>query len=191
MAVPVATIAKKVVSALASNKKGRKFLGYVVGIAVFIILIPVIVVFCVFGFTSGELPEQSDPWQEVSSSFQEILDDPATKERIETIETVFKEHDLPESDIHKAQFLSIKTLAGMELQDGFYEKLASCFTETTEDKNVYVLLEQTFAIDISAEDEARLDEIYGVTPARTVETNNIPEGRHGNERDNNSNQNGT
>ena len=177
MAVPVAAIAKKVVSALASNKKGRKFLGYVIGIAVFIILIPVIVVFCVFGFTAGKLPEQSDPWQEVSSSLQEILDDPATKERIETIETVFKEHDLPESDIHKAQFLSIKTLAGMESQDGFYEKLASCFAETTENEDVYVLLEQMFGIDISAGDEAKLDEIYGVTPVRKMKTNEMPKGR--------------
>lgn len=37
-------------------------------------------------------------------------------------------------------------------------------------KNVYRLLEETFGIDISAEDEARLDELYGVTPARKTDT---------------------
>ena len=35
-AVTVATVAKKVAAALASNKKGRKFIGYVIGISVFI-----------------------------------------------------------------------------------------------------------------------------------------------------------
>ena len=60
-AVTVATVAKKVVEVLASNKKGRKFIGYVIGISVFILCIPIIVVFCVFGWTGGTTSEQFDP----------------------------------------------------------------------------------------------------------------------------------
>ena len=52
-AVTVATVAKKVAAALASNKKGRKFIGYVIGIAVFILCIPILVVYCVFGWMAG------------------------------------------------------------------------------------------------------------------------------------------
>ena len=54
----------------------------------------------------------------------------------------------------------------MEEQEDFYERLASCFLETTKGKTVYMLIEETFDIDISDEDETRLDELYGVTPVR-------------------------
>ena len=163
-AVTVATVAKKVAVALASDKKGRKIIGYVIGISLFILCIPIIVVFCVFGWTSGNLHE--DVQAGVASGAAEMLNDPALQERFEGIQTVFSEHHLPAGDIHKAQFMSISKLAGMEEQDDFYERLASCFLETTKGKTVYMLIEEKFDIDISDEDETRLDELYGVTPIR-------------------------
>ena len=39
----VAKVAKKILAILLGDKKGRKFLGYVVGIALFIALLPFIV----------------------------------------------------------------------------------------------------------------------------------------------------
>ena len=62
--------------------------------------------------------------------------------------------------------MSIKKLAGLEEQENFYERLASCFLETTNEKTVYMLIEEAFEIEIADEDEARLDELYGVTPVR-------------------------
>ena len=165
-AVTVATVAKKVVEVLASNKKGRKFIGYVIGISVFILCIPIIVVFCVFGWTGGTTAEQFDPQAALAGTVHNMLDDPVINERFENIQTVFAEHGLPDGDIHKAQFMSIRKLAGLEEQEDSYERLASCFLETTEEKTVYMLIEEAFGIDISDEDEAHMDEIYGVTPAR-------------------------
>ena len=49
----VGKIAKKVLVALAGDKKGRKFLGYVIGIALFIVLLPVIAVYGLFGWMAG------------------------------------------------------------------------------------------------------------------------------------------
>jgi hypothetical protein len=162
-AVTVATVAKKVAAVLASNKKGRKFIGYVIGIAVFILCIPIIVVFCVFGWTSGNTSQLHGG---VAAGVADMFNDPALQERFVNIQTVFTEHDLPTEDIHKAQFMSIKKLAGLEAQDDFYERLASCFLETTNEKTVYMLIEETFEIEIADEDEARMDDVYGVTPIR-------------------------
>ena len=57
----------------------------------------------------------------------------------------------------------------MEEQENFYERLSSCFLETTNDKTVYMLIEETFKVDISEEDETHMDEIYGVTPVRKTD----------------------
>ena len=49
----VAKVASKVLAILAGDKNGRKFLGYVVGIALFIVLLPVIAVYGLFGWMAG------------------------------------------------------------------------------------------------------------------------------------------
>ena len=49
----VAKVVKKVLAILAGDKNGRKFLGYVVGIALFIVLLPVIAVYGLFGWMAG------------------------------------------------------------------------------------------------------------------------------------------
>ena len=49
----MAKVAKKVLAILAGDKNGRKFLGYVVGIALFIVLLPVIAVYGLFGWMAG------------------------------------------------------------------------------------------------------------------------------------------
>lgn len=49
----VAKVAKKILAILLGDKKGRKFLGYVVGIALFIALLPFIAVYGLFGWMAG------------------------------------------------------------------------------------------------------------------------------------------
>ena len=94
-AVTVATVAKKVVEVLASNKKGRKFLGYVIGISVFILCIPIIVVFCVFGWTSGN--PSIDLQAGAAAGVADMFNDPALQERFENIQIV------KESILHRFQ----------------------------------------------------------------------------------------
>ena len=50
MSVAVGTVLKKITEAVASNKKGRKAIGYTVGIAIFLLLLPMIVVTGLFGW---------------------------------------------------------------------------------------------------------------------------------------------
>ena len=50
MSIAVGTVLKKVVEAVAASKKGRKAIGYTVGIAAFLLLLPMIVVAGLFGW---------------------------------------------------------------------------------------------------------------------------------------------
>ena len=50
----VAKVAKKILQVLLGDENGRKFLGYVVGIALFIVLLPLIVILGLFGWMAGD-----------------------------------------------------------------------------------------------------------------------------------------
>ena len=50
----IAAVAKKVLAILLGDKKGRKFLVYVVGIALFIVCIPLITLIGMFGWMAGD-----------------------------------------------------------------------------------------------------------------------------------------
>ena len=50
MSVAVGTVLKKVAEAVATSKKGRKAIGYTIGIAAFLLLLPMIVVAGLFGW---------------------------------------------------------------------------------------------------------------------------------------------
>ena len=50
MSVAVGTVLKKVAEAVVASKKGRKAIGYTVGIAIFLLLLPMIIVAGLFGW---------------------------------------------------------------------------------------------------------------------------------------------
>ena len=50
MSVAVGTVLKKIAEAVVTSKKGRKAIGYTVGIAVFLLLLPMIVITGLFGW---------------------------------------------------------------------------------------------------------------------------------------------
>lgn len=79
MSVAVGTVLKKVAEAVASSKKGRKAIGYTVGIAIFLLLLPMILVTGLFGWMgrsdveidrdeiiSGLTPEQIEKIDEIN-----------------------------------------------------------------------------------------------------------------------------
>ena len=49
MSVTVGTVLKKVAEVLVSSKSGRKFIGYTVGITLFLVLLPMIGIVGLFG----------------------------------------------------------------------------------------------------------------------------------------------
>ena len=78
MSVAVGTVLKKVAEAVAASKKGRKVIGYTIGIAAFLLLLPMIVVTGLFGWMgrsdveidrdeiiSGLTPEQIEEINEI------------------------------------------------------------------------------------------------------------------------------
>lgn len=88
----------------------------------------------------------------------------------DTIVTTFKIYGLPVEDQRKAQAIYIDKLMGLESQDGFFELLAECFANVSEDVSVYNLITGIFLVTFSDEEIGKLDELYGVTEAKAVET---------------------
>ncbi len=73
-AISAAAVAKKIAAALVSDEKGRKFIWYAIGITIFILMIPVIVVFCLFGWIADaevDISERMDYTGIISSANEE------------------------------------------------------------------------------------------------------------------------
>ncbi len=166
----IATIAKKVLVFLLGDKKGRKFLLYVVGIVLFIVCIPLITLIGLFGWMSGDGGTLLDRDIILSNLPQDQQQQIATMDAVcDTIVSVFKTKELDVSDQRKASAIYISYLVGMENQDEFYNDLADCFLNTTEEKDVYDLVSETFLVVVTEEDQTKMDELYGVTPIRVTE----------------------
>ncbi|MDD4493569.1 MAG: hypothetical protein PHV32_04355 [Eubacteriales bacterium] len=169
-AVTVATVAKKAVEILASNEKGRKFLGYTVGIVIIIVLLPLIALTGLFGFLSSEdfpMDAQQIIAQlpaEDQASIQKI-DDTGTQ-----ISKVFTDKGLTDSDTKKAQAIYFACLIGKE-SDHFVADLADCFIKITEDsKSVYGNIENKFSVSFKEEHRKYFDDRYGITRKNALDT---------------------
>lgn len=130
-AVTIATVGKKVLEVLASNKKGRKLLGYTVGIAIFILLIPVITLVGLCGWMAGDGSNTID----INAAKQGAVHGIGTyystyDQQLAEIESTFTACGLTEQDIKKADFIFVSLLTDHSDDEGFYEKYAQCFTDT-------------------------------------------------------------
>ena len=167
IAVSVAAVIKKAAELLLTNKKGIKFVGYVIGIALFIILLPAIMLWGFFGWMSGDGETLIDRDMVISRlpiAQQEQIESIDTV--CDTIVTVFKTHDLTIADQRKAQAIYISKLIGLESNEDFYDDLSNCFLSVSEDISVYDLVSERFLISFEDEEISRLDEMYGVTSVR-------------------------
>ena len=171
MSVTVGTVLKKVAEVLVSSQSGRKFIGYTVGITLFLVLLPMIVIVGLFGWMAGDGGTMLDRDQIISQlplDQQEQIN--VIDTTCDTIVTTFKIYGLPVSDQRKAQAIYIDKLMGLELQDGFFDSLAGCFVNADADVSVYDLIAGTFLVAFSEEEMTQLDELYGVTIGLTEET---------------------
>lgn len=165
----VAAVAKKVLTLLVGDKNGRKFLLYVVGIALFIVCIPLITLLGLFGWMagdSGSILNQDDILANIPN--EQLVQIQTIDQVSNTIVITFEDAGLDENDHKKATAIYMDYLLGLEMQDGFYENLSNCFLNTTEDADVYDLVSQTFLVVISEDDQTKFDSLYGVTPTRVV-----------------------
>ena len=166
----IAKIAKKVITILLGDKKGRKFLLYVVGIVLFVLSIPLITLLGLFGWMAGDSQTFISPNGVISNlppaqQMQMATIDATCK----NIETVFLQEGLSTDDHEKAVAIYLGYLVGMESEDSFGNNLANCFLNTTPTKNVYDLVSETFLVAVTLEDQIKMDDLYGETPIRIAE----------------------
>ncbi len=133
---------KKVLIQLAVGRKGRKILGYVLGIAVFLFLLPVIVVSGLFGWMAnngGTLSLREELLENLPEENAAVIERMNTV--CETIRAVFAIKGLSVTEERQAEMLYLTCLAGREEDENFCEDLADCFLFADEDTTVFDLAE--------------------------------------------------
>ena len=159
----IAKIASKVLQILLGDKKGRKFLGYVVGIAIFIVLLPVLAVYGLFGWMATDgagsifnyemIYEQMPEEQRVLFEQYEPV--------LSQIEIVFEENGLLRSDASKAKTIFISCLTGKETEENFYQRYAECFQDIADGSDVLSNISSAFGVEFSEAERQQFDNLYG------------------------------
>ena len=153
----LAAIGKKLLVALAGDKNGRKFLGYVIGIALVIVLLPVIAVYGLFGWMAGGGEVEGF----VPSSANSIY---AYESQLTAIEETFRSYDLSERDIEAGQVIYLSCLVGRESEERFYQTYADCFLNRSEEADLLSNISSAFGIAFTDADRAEFQNLYGGTP---------------------------
>ena len=159
----VAAAVKKVLTALVGNKKGRKFLGYVIGITIFIVLLPVIAIYGLFGWMSGgevaEIVGYDAVYQNLPTEIREQINE--NEIQLDTIETVFRENGLASGDISKAKLIYLSYLTDRYSEENFYQRLADCFLTVSEESDLLTNISSAFGIEFSDADRKQFNEYFG------------------------------
>lgn len=169
-AITAGVVAKKALEVLASSEKGRKFLGYTVGIILVIVLLPLIALTGLFGFLSSK----EFPIDAQNIIAQLPAEDRTAIEQIDTtgsqILTVFTQSGLTDADMKKAQAIYIACLIGKE-SGNFVTDLADCFINITgESDSVYDNIESKFHVTFAEEHRKYFNENFGITCKNTIDT---------------------
>ena len=115
----MAKVAKKVLAILAGDKNGRKFLGYVIGIVLFIVLLPVIAVYGLFGWMAGggaaEIVSPDMVYSAMPAEYRERMEQYTAE--LSMIETTFAECGVSGTDTSLAKTIYISCLIGKESEE--------------------------------------------------------------------------
>lgn len=159
----VGKVALKVLQFLARDKKGRKFLGYVIGITLFIVLLPVIAIYGLFGWMgAGDIADivgYDAVYENLPTEIREQIDN--NEVQLQTIETVFRENDLLGEDISKAKLIYLSYLTGKSGEENFYQRLADCFLTASKDCDLLTNISSAFGIEFSDADRNQFHEYFG------------------------------
>lgn len=163
ISVTVAAVVKKILSILVSNEKGRKLIGYAIGIALFIVLLPVIAVYGLFGWLSGggtaELITPDMVYGNLPTEYREQIEQYNTE--LSQIEITFTDNGLTETDISKGKTIYLSCLTGKEVEEGFYQTYAECFLDRSEESDLLQNISSAFGVSFSDADRQKLINIYG------------------------------
>ena len=150
----IAAAAKKVLVLLAGNKNGRKFLGYVVGITLFIILLPLITVVGLFGWLSGGsgMEMQNTVAQQLQAQYAEQY--PQHAQALEQISVVFGIFGIgDQAGLAQAIYIS-SDLPSKNTDDSFYTTYANCFLVVTAENSLTDCITEIFGIEFTDQDKA-------------------------------------
>ena len=158
----VAKVAKKVLEVLLGDKNGRKFLGYTIGIALFIVLLPLIVILGLFGWMAGDggasLVNYDVIYSQMPSEYREMIEE--HQDELDLIEVTFLENGLSTSDVSKAKTIYISCLIGKEVEEDFYQTYAECFINQTEEVDFLTNIENAFSVAFTQEEREQFNSIY-------------------------------
>lgn len=158
----VAKVAKKVLEVLLGDKNGRKFLGYTIGIALFIVLLPLIVILGLFGWMAGDggasLVNYDVIYSQMPSEYREMIEE--HQDELDLIEVTFLENGLSTSDVSKAKTIYISCLIGKEVEEGFYQNYAECFINQTEEVDFLTNIQNAFSVAFTQEEREQFNSIY-------------------------------
>ena len=158
----VAKVAKKVLEVLLGDKNGRKFLGYTIGIALFIVLLTLIVILGLFGWMAGDggasLVNYDVIYSQMPSEYREMIEE--HQDELDLIEVTFLENGLSTSDVSKAKTIYISCLIGKEVEEDFYQTYAECFINQTEEVDFLTNIENAFSVAFTQEEREQFNSIY-------------------------------
>ena len=159
----VMAVLKKVLAFLLGDKKGRKFLGYTIGIVLFIALLPVIAIYGLFGWMSGgevaEIVGYDAVYQNLPTEIREQIDE--NEIQLDTIETVFRENGLASGDIAKAKLIYLSYLTDRYSEENFYQRLADCFLTVSEEADLLTNISSAFGIEFTDADRKQFNDYFG------------------------------
>lgn len=159
-AVTIGTVVKKALELIAVSDSGRKFLGYVLCIAVFLLLLPVIVVCGLFGWMAndgGTLLLREELLNNLPEENAAVIEQMNTV--CDTIQNVFEIKGLSVMDERKAETIYLTCLVGREDDENFYNDLADCFLYADAETDVFDLVSITFGVEISDDDREMIEKI--------------------------------
>ena len=159
----VGKVALKVLQFLVGDKKGRKFLGYVIGIVLFIVLIPVIAIYGLFGWmNAGEVADivgYDAIYENLPTEVREQIDE--NEVQLQTIDTVFAENGLTRDDVSKAKLIYLSYLTDRYSEENFYQTLADCFLTVSEESDLLTNISSAFGVELSDADRRQFNEYFG------------------------------
>ena len=159
----VGKVALKVLQFLVGDKKGRKFLGYVIGIALFIVLSPVIALYGLFGWMgAGDVADivgYDAIYENLPSDIQDQLTENETQ--LQQIDTVFAENGLTDDEADQAKLIYLSYLTDRYSEENFYQRLADCFLTVSEESDLLTNISSAFGIEFSDADRDQFNEYFG------------------------------
>lgn len=158
MSVTIGTVLKKVIAILLGNKRGRKFLGYVIGIVLFLLLLPVVVVYGLFGGMSGSASIAITPEMIYAQMPAEHYEQLAQYDgALQMIQTAFRDRNIPKENMRIAEIIFLSCLTENVVDLDFCTLYADCFENATDVAGMLENISSTFGIEFSEADITKLE----------------------------------